>query len=187
MPTGHLARPLTYDDLLAMPDDRNRYEIIDGELLVSPTPRRGHREVALTLLELVAPYVRTRRMGRMFFAPVDVQFGPHDVVEPDLLFIRQDRLDIYQERGVVEGPPDLVVEIIAPSSSSIDPIRKAALYARSRVPEYWLADPEQRTFRLLVLQEDGTYRDAEPVEGCFHSTVIAGLAIDPAALFADLD
>lgn len=185
MATGQLARPLTYDDLLQMPDDRNRYEIINGELLVSPSPRRGHQVVAGAIYDLVSPFVRTRGLGRMFFAPIDVRFGPNDVVEPDLLYIRQDRLDIYKESGVVEEPPDLVVEIISPSSTSIDPIRKAALYARAGVPEYWLPNPETRTFRLLVLR-DGVYHDVKPVDGRFHSSVIDGLVIDPAALFADL-
>lgn len=181
-----LARPLTYNDLVNMPDDRNRYEIINGELLVSPSPKRGHQEVALAILELVAPHVRTRDLGRMYFAPVDVRLGVNDIVEPDLLFIRKDRLDIYQESGVVEGPPDLVVEIISPSSSSIDTIRKAALYARAGVLEYWLVDPDKRTFRLLALRE-GVYEDAGPQKGRFHSSVLDGLVIDPSPLFANLD
>lgn len=185
MATTQLTRPLTYDDLRQMPDDLNRYEIINGELFVSPAPKRGHQEVAAALFELVAPHVRKRGLGRMFFAPVDVRFSPHDVVEPDLLFIRQHRLDIYQESGVVDGPPDLVVEITSPSSKKTDAVNKAALYAHAGVPEYWLADPAARIFRMQVLT-DGVYQDVAPSDGRFPSTIIDGLVIDPAEIFADL-
>ncbi len=186
MATVQLARPLTYDDLRQMPDDRNRYEIINGELLVSPAPSRAHQLLAGALYAVVRAHVRAHRLGDLVFAPVDVRLGPHNIVEPDLLFIRANRRNIYKPKGVVEGPPDLVVEIISPSSSSIDQVRKTALYASAGVPEYWLPDPEHRTFRMLVL-EDGVYHDAEPVDGRFHSTVIGGLVIDPEELFADLD
>lgn len=186
MATDQLARPLTYDDLLQMPDDRNRHEIINGELLVSPSPNRAHQRLSVRLFMTMISNVQQHRLGEVLYAPVDVRLGVHDVVEPDILFIRADRRVIYQKSGVVEGPPDLVVEIVSPSSSSIDPIRKAALYARAGVPEYWLADPEHRTFRMLVLR-DGIYRDAEPVDGRFHSTVVGGLGIDTTAIFADLD
>jgi Uma2 family endonuclease len=86
----------------------------------------------------------------------------------------------------VEGPPDLIVEIISPSSKIMDRIRKAALYADSGVPEYWIVDPEKREFQLLTL-EQGQYEPAEAVDGCFLSTVIPGLVVDPATLFAGVD
>lgn len=182
-----IARPLTYDDLRQIPDDGNRYEIINGLLFVSPSPNRDHQLLAAELFAVVRAHVRTHRLGILVFAPVDVRLGPYTVVEPDLLFLRAHRRDIYDKSGVVEGPPDLVVEIISPSSAKTDAISKLALYAGAGVPEYWLPDPEQRVFRMLVLQADGTYRDVQPVDGRFHSTVIDGLVIDPATLFADLD
>ena len=187
MATDQRTRPFTYDDLRRMPDDGNRYEIMQGELRVSPAPSIAHQLVAASLYDVINDHARRHRLGRCLFAPVDVMLSPFDVVEPDLLFLKWERLAAYTQRGLIEEPPDLVVEIISPSSSSIDPIRKAALYARAGVPEYWLADPEHKTFRLLVLQDDGIYRDAKPVDGHVHSTVIYGLVIDPATLFADLD
>jgi Uma2 family endonuclease len=181
-----LARPLTYADLCELPDDSNRYEIIGGELIVSPSPNRSHQTVAYRLTQLIGDYVDARQLGQLFFAPVDVRLSAHNVVEPDLLFIRQDRLGIYGPTGPVEGPPDLIVEIISPSSKIMDRIRKAALYADSGVPEYWLVDPEKRDFQLLTL-EQGQYEPAEAVDGRFHSTVIPGLVVDPTTLFAGVD
>ncbi len=181
-----LARPLTYDDLCQMPDDRNRYEIIGGELIVSPSPNRAHQTISMLLSRMVGNHVAAHRLGNVFAAPVDVQLSPHNVVQPDLLFIRQDRLGIYGPDGPVEGPPDLVVEIISPSSRVMDRIRKAALYADSGVPEYWLVDPERREFQILTLDQ-GRYEPVEADGGRFHSTVIPGLVVEPASLFDGLD
>ena len=186
MVTTQLTHPLTYDDLLRMPDDRNRYEIINGELLVSPAPSLAHQIVSGRLFRIISAHLDREPLGEVLYAPVDVRLGVNDIVEPDLLFLRRERFETQKSRGAIDGPPDLVVEIISPSSASIDTIRKAALYARAGVPEYWLADPESKTFRLLVLN-DGIYRDVEPPEGRFHSTVLAGLVIDPTTLFAGLD
>jgi Uma2 family endonuclease len=181
-----LARPLTYDDLRQMPDDLNRYEIIGGELIVSPSPNRAHQKVSLRLTLVIAQYVAAHELGEVYVAPVDVRLSPHNVVEPDLLFIRQDRLGIYGPTGPVEGPPDLVVEIISPSSRVMDQTRKAALYADSGVPEYWVVDPERREVQVLVLDQ-GQYRPVEPADGRLPSTVIPGLAVDPVALFAGVE
>jgi Uma2 family endonuclease len=181
-----LTRPLTYDDLRQMPDDSNRYEVIGGELIVSPSPNRAHQKVSLRLTLLIAQYVADHRLGEVYVAPVDVRLSQHNAVQPDLLFIRQDRLGIYGPNGPVEGAPDLVVEIVSPSSRTMDRIRKAALYADSGVPEYWLVDPEKRDFQLLVLDQ-GQYEPVAAEDGRFPSSVIPGLVVDPSALFAGLD
>ncbi|MBA2278719.1 MAG: Uma2 family endonuclease [Chloroflexia bacterium] len=180
-----VARLLTYDDLCRMPDDGQRYEIIGGQLIVSPSPVRAHQELLGDLYAVIRSHVRRHRLGMVYFAPVDVRLSPHDVVQLDLLFIREDRLDIYKARGDVKGPPDLVVEIISPSSEKTDPGRKFDLYAASGVPEYWLADPATHRFQLFVLH-DGRYTETSPVAGRLHSTVIAGLVLDPSALFAGI-
>jgi Uma2 family endonuclease len=117
---------------------------------------------------------------------VDVRLSLHNFVEPDLLFIRQDRLGTYGSTGLVEGPPDLVVEIISPLSRIEDRTRKAALYADSGVPEYWVVDLEERQFQPLVLA-DGRYEALDTDDGRFQSTAIPGLIVDPAALFAGLE
>jgi Uma2 family endonuclease len=180
-----LARPLTYDDLPQTADDGSRYEIIGGELLVSPSPTTQHQRLVFLLARIIADFVDEHRLGMVLPGPVDVRLGVHTVVVPDLLFVRTERLEIIKS-AFVEGAPDLIVEVASPSTRGRDAVQKAAAYAEAGVPEYWLPDPETRTFRMLVLH-DGVYRDAEPVDGRFHSTVIDGLALDPDSLFADLD
>lgn len=188
--TSVMSQPLTYDDLLEMlaraEADGYRYEIIDGDMLVSPVPAKKHQRLAYLFTRLVGDAVDARGLGHVYFAPVDVRLGPHDIVQPDVIFIRQDRLHIYQPGGVVEGPSDLVVEIVSPSSRTRDTVKKLKLYAWAGVPEHWLTDPEDRTFRLFVLR-NGRYEELTAIDGVFSSTVIPGLRIDPAARFADLD
>lgn len=181
-----LARPLTYDDLRQLPDDRNRYELLGGELIVSPSPHRAHQRVSYRLTQLIGDHVDAQQLGEVYAAPVDVRLSPHSVVQPDLLFIRRDRLAIYGPTGPVEGAPDLVVEIVSPASRVMDRVRKAALYADSGVPEYWIVDPEPRTVELLVLDR-GLYTPVAAEAGRYPSIAIPGLVIDPDTLFADLD
>lgn len=179
-------RPLTYDDLCQTLDDGHRYEIIGGELIVSPSPSFDHQTLSGELFALVRSFVRQLRLGRIVYAPVDMRLSEHDVIEPDLLFIRRERRDIYSSRRYVQGPPDLVVEIFTPSSRKIDPGRKFDVYAPSDVPEYWLVDPEPRRFQIFVLWERH-YEEIPMVDGRPQSEVIPGLVVEPAALFAELD
>jgi Uma2 family endonuclease len=179
-------RPLTYDDLLQMPADGNRNEIIGGELIVSPAPAWIHQRCSYLLTRLIGDYVDREQLGQVYFAPNDVRLSPHDVVEPDLLFIREDRLDIYRGLTAVQGPPDLVVEIISPSSQETDPGRKFDLYAASGIPEYWLVDPAVRRFQIFVLRDD-RYEAVVEDDGRLHSEAIPGLVVEPATLFAEMD
>lgn len=182
-----LERPLTYDDLLQMPDDGLRREVIGGELFVNPAPRRAHQEVSANTHWILQQFFRSTRKGKAFAHPVDVYLGRTDVVQPDLIAIRSDRLHIYRPEGVVVEPPDLVVEIISPSSRSIDRVRKMALYARAGVPEYWIADPEQRAFAVNVLTGEDYVSVAPNPDGTISSRVFPGLRVDLAEVFAGLD
>ena len=177
--------PLTFEDLLQTPDDGNRYEIIDGELIVSPAPSRIHQMFLGRLHLVVGSHVKLNKLGEVYFAPVDVQLFPHDIVQPDLLFIRSDRIDIYRDNPV-QGPPDLVVEVISPTSRVRDMVRKARIYAAAGVPEYWMPDPVERRFGMQVLR-DGRYEEVAPEGGKLRSTVLPELVLDLDTLFADLD
>jgi Uma2 family endonuclease len=180
-----LTRPLTYDDLRATPDDHQRYEIIQGELFVSPSPTTAHQRVATALTRLIGAAVHERKLGLVLAGPVDVRLGMHTVVVPDLIFVRAERMDIVQKQ-LIEGPPDLVVEVASPSTRGRDIVQKAAVYAEAGVREYWLPDPETNVFRMLVLRK-GVFHDVEPVDGQFGSYIIDGLSIDSSTLFAGID
>ncbi len=133
-------RLLTYDDLLALPDDGLRHELIDGEHFVSPAPSIKHQTVSMNLSLALGAFVKRHGSGRLFAAPCDVVFTPTDVVEPDLLFVSRERLAILTERNL-EGAPDLVIEILSPSSRHRDEALKLRLYGRMGVGEYWIVDP----------------------------------------------
>ena len=180
-----LNRLLTYDDLLQMPDDGYRYEIIDGDLLMSPAPNRKHQKLLGKIYRLMFESAEAEGLGEVYFAPVDVHLSPHRIVQPDLLFLRWDRRHLFGPRGV-EGPPDLVVEILSPSSRANDLVRKFQIYAEAGVPEYWAVDPDLKILRIFVLQ-NGRYEEQAQIGGRLQSTVLPGLAIDVTELFAGLD
>jgi len=179
--------PFTYDELRKMPDDGQRYELIAGQPLVSPAPNRAHQEVQRRLGRLLDRATREEELGRIYFAPVDVQLSPHPIVQPDILFIRWERLASYQPGGGVEGAPDLVVEIVSPSSRLQDDGPKKALYARAGVRESWLVDPAAGEVRVFVQNERGDrFGELAPEHGQLHSTVLPIPTIDIAALFAGI-
>ncbi len=182
-----LQRPLTYDDLETMPDDGQRRELIGGDLIVNPAPRRSHQAVSMMLTWVLLQHLMPEELGFLYAHPVDVYVGPNDVVQPDLIAIRRERSHIYRPEGVVVEPPDIVVEIISPSSQRTDRVGKMALYARFGVPEYWIVDPEERVIVVNALVGD-SYVTIEPEDdGTVFSRAFPGLRVDPAAVFSGLD
>ncbi len=180
-------RPLTYDDLQDMPDDGQRYEIIGGEPIATPGPTSGHQRVLRRLVRIFDDYADQFNAGEVFFAPFDVVLGRFDVVEPDLLFLSSARPRVPNEDNSIDYAPDVVVEVISPSSRRVDRVRKMALYARSGVPEYWIADSEQRTMVINVLRGE-EYFSVEPnAEGWLASPTHSGLRLNPADVFSGLD
>ncbi|MFB9276525.1 Uma2 family endonuclease [Cohnella cellulosilytica] len=142
-------QPVTYDDYAAMPDDGNRYEIIDGVLeMMSPGPMTIHQAVSGELEFLLMQSCRSEYV--IFDAPLDVILSRTTVLQPDIIMIHRSRLEIVKKHGV-EGSPDLVVEILSPSTRKRDKVVKAAAYAKHQVPEYWLVDPEARTLEQYRL------------------------------------
>src|SRR5215211_6392596 len=168
-------RPLTYDDLLQMPDDGQRYEIIGGELVVTPSPTANHQRLLFQLIRLLDAFVLEHGGGELFFAPFDVQLGYHDIVEPDLVFIASKQGRVPGQDHKFDGSPVLVLEVISPSSRQTDRVRKMALYARSGVLEFWIADPEQRMLVVNVLEGQTYLPVPADAEGWFASRVLPGL------------
>lgn len=144
---------LTYADYLAAPEDK-RYELLDGELLMLPAPDELHQRTQAELGYNVMAFVKTRGLGRVYFSPTDVVLSDVDVVQPDLLFVSNDRLDILTAAGV-QGAPDLGVEILSPGTAERDKGYKRALYAQHGVKEYWLVGTDAGTITVLLLEETG--------------------------------
>lgn len=144
---------LTYADYLATPEDK-RYELLDGELLMLPAPDELYQRTQAELGYNVMAFVKTRGLGRVYFSPTDVVLSDVDVVQPCLLFVSNDRLDILTAAGV-QGAPDLVVEILSPGTAERDKGYKRALYAQHGVKEYWLVGTDAGTITVLLLEETG--------------------------------
>ena len=174
-PAGRIV--LTYEDYCALPDDGRRYEVIEGELAVTPSPRRAHQRFSRNLLVVLHAHVREHDLGEVFDAPFDVILENTAIVVPDLLFVSRERLTIVTERGV-EGAPDLIVEILSSATARRDRVEKAQLYARHGVGHYWLADPVGRTFETFELT-GGQYRLVVSLSGAalFAPSLFPGLTI----------
>ena len=175
---------LTYEDYCALPDDGLRYEIVDGMLFAEPSPRRAHQKAVGNLHAILHAWVRAHELGEVYVAPFDVILDPRTTVEPDLVFVVRDRLDIVAERGV-EAAPDLLVEVLSPGTARRDRVRKLNAYARHGVRHYWLVDPEAKTVEAFELVE-GAYRLAAAVGEVdeLRPGVFPGLAISLPDLWA---
>jgi Uma2 family endonuclease len=138
--TGH--SKLTYDGLAALPDDNLRHEIIDGVHYVTPAPVTRHQRILVELLYLMRQHLEKHSSGSVFVAPFDVVLSPYDVVEPDLVYLSNERASLLTEKNL-QGPPDLVVEILSPGTSRRDLGIKRDLYERAGVLEYWTIDPDR--------------------------------------------
>ena len=146
----------TYDDFVNFPDDGKRHEIIDGEHYVTPSPNLKHQSVSANLLGLLWIHLKRHPVGSVFAAPFDVVFSDLDVVEPDLLYVSQERLEVLT-RQHVRGAPDLVVEILSPGTRRTDEITKRKLYERFGVQEYWVVDPELDAIKVYRRDEANAF------------------------------
>jgi Uma2 family endonuclease len=141
-------RKLSYEDYAFFPEDGKRHEILAGEHYVTPSPSNQHQGCSLNLALKIGAFVRSHRLGTVRYAPFDVLLSPHDVVQPDLLFLSKQRAEILTDANV-QGAPDLVIEILSDSTRRRDETLKRDRYERFGVLEYWLVDPQQRTVRVF--------------------------------------
>ena len=141
-------------DIWDMPEDGKRYEVIDGQLYATPTPVPEHQGALGVLFGYTGPYVHERLLGRVYFAPIGVVLDDENGLQPDLVYIARERLDLISGRGI-EGAPDLVAEVVSPSTRARDRGIKLRRYAASGVPHYWIVDPRTRALEAYRLTEQG--------------------------------
>lgn len=176
-----LLRPLTLDDFDNLPESLDRYQILQGELIVTPAPRLEDQDLSQEINLVFTVAVRAKRFGKVYAAPVGVRLSMNDIVQPDLLVLSNAKRALIR-KNVIDGAPDVVVEILSPSSRRFDLVRKMALYAEAGVPEYWIVDPEKRS--ILVHQYvNGAYVVAENVDGVASSRIVEGVDINVNELF----
>jgi Uma2 family endonuclease len=180
------AKKLTYEDYLLIPEDGKRHEIIDGEHYVSAAPFIRHQRVVHRLDVRLGIYVEAHPVGEILTAPTDVILSPYDVVEPDLLFISNERSSIVEEKNI-QGAPDLVVEIHSGSSRRIDRGVKKQAYEQWGVLEYWMLDPERKEAEVWERTSKGLLRQRALLSknAVLTTPLLPGLEISLAEIFRD--
>ena len=183
----HPGLKLTYDDFLLFPDDGKRHELIDGEHYVTPSPTVRHQEISGRLYLLIGTWLQDHPVGRIFYAPLDVLFSRFDVVEPDLLYVSNERVPALLSGQYVTGAPDLVVEIASPGTRRRDETIKRRLYERSNVVEYWVVDPDIDVIRIYRRAGDRFERAVElsrEADDVLTTALLPGLDIPLSRVFA---
>jgi Uma2 family endonuclease len=172
----------THDDLLLMPEDGKRREIIDGELYVTPSPVNYHQKILFNLSLAFGKFLEIHPLGELRFAPLDVILSDHDVLEPDLLLVLNEHRDVLQDW--VRGAPDLVIEVLSPTTEGRDRGLKLKTYARYGVGEYWIVDPVAQTVEVYRLTAEGFHLAATCVQGkTVETPLLPGFSLAVSSIF----
>ena len=179
---------LTYDDFVHIPDDGRRHELIDGEHHVTPSPNIRHQRIAGSLHGLIWGWLEEHPIGQILGAPLDVVLSPVDVVEPDLLYLSNERAAQVLTPLHAKGVPELVVEIASKGTRKRDETIKRRLYERAGVSEYWIVDPEIDVIRVHRREGQGFGRAAElsrETGDVLRTPLLPGLDLPLARIFRD--
>lgn len=173
---------LTYDDYVLIPDDGLRHEIIDGEHYVNAAPNLRHQRVSRRLFMALATFIERHDLGEIFYSPIDVVFSIHNVVQPDILFVRKENTGELHG-AFVKITPDLVVEILS-TNRKYDEVRKLTLYDTFNVPEYWIVDPEDNVVKVYRRRDAGlTLVETVDEQGTITSPLLPGFALAAQKVF----
>ncbi len=178
-------KPFTARDYRVMEDDGCRYEVIHGELLTAPAPNRFHQGISRNLCQFLFSYLRQNKIGKAYNAPFDVYLDDFNVVQPDVVFVANESACKLIPEGA-EGAPDLVVEILSPSTSTRDLRDKRRLYADKGVREFWVISPETRQVQIYYLQQKADRPSVVLEEiDTLGTDLLPGLEIPVGELFQD--
>ena len=186
--TARAAVKLTYDDFVHFPDDGKRHELIDGEHYVTPSPNIRHQGILGSLYLLIANWLEEHPIGRVFVAPLDVVLSSFDVVEPDLLYLSNERAAQVITPLHVRGVPELVVEIASKGTRKRDETIKRRLYERAAVSEYWVVDPAIDVVRVYSREGDRFGRPQElsrEASDVLTTALLPGLELPLARIFRE--
>lgn len=190
MPTAERDTRLTYDDFVRFPDDGMRHELIDGVHYVTPCPVTRHQLLVGRLFLAIGNYLEQRPdAGLLFTAPFDVILSRWDVVEPDLLFVAGDQLEILTDANI-QGAPALVIEILSPGTKKRDLGIKRDLFDRGGVREYWILDPKADELTIYRRKAEGDLAKVSQLAAgateALSTPVLPGFSLPLAKLFAPL-
>jgi Uma2 family endonuclease len=184
MPATVEKKRYTYKDYAELPEGAP-YQLIEGELVMTPSPAPYHQLISIRLATSLANHVMSKKSGMVLYAPIDVYLDEEDTYQPDIIFISKERMSIVGEKKI-EGAPDLVVEILSPSTAYYDLRKKFHKYEKHGVKEYWIVDPELKSVEIYA-NKNGKFVQEQSVtaEGKCVSTVIKGLEIDVKGIFSE--
>jgi Uma2 family endonuclease len=173
----------TYQDYLSLPEDGKRYELINGELIMSAAPNLFHQDVSGNIYYNLRKYIEQNPFGKIYDAPVDVVLSETNVVQPDIIFISNENKHLLAETHIA-GAPDLVIEILSPGTAYYDLIEKKELYAVSGVHEYWIVDPKKKSVEVHT-NRNGRFELSQRAEGegVVQSIVIENYQLDLNEIF----
>jgi len=174
---------VTYEEYAALPDDGNRYEVIEGELCVVPAPNRKHQRVLLNLAVEFAKFLETHKLGHVYVSPFDVVLSNINVVQPDILYVSNGRLNILTDAGAA-GAPDLAVEVLSGSTRRRDTVTKLRLYENFGVEEYWMVDMQRASVHVHRRAGEKLAEFGEVSER-LETPLLPGLVVDVPAIFED--
>lgn len=184
MSASSSSRKLTYSEYLEFtPPDSAKYQLIQGELVSMTSPSAKHQSILLNLVFLLQSYLRNNPVGKLFLAPMDVVLGETNIVQPDLFFLSNDKLNQIQD-SCIQGPPDFIIEILSPSTAYYDLVVKKKIYEKSSVSEYWIVDPQMETLDVFCLKNQ-KYEPTQQIEkqGKVSSLVLTGFTLDARDIF----
>jgi Uma2 family endonuclease len=175
--------PRTVAEYLAMPDGPPYYQFIHGIAKKMASPTRKHQETLAEIFSLMRLFVKHHRLGKVLIAPLDVYFNEKNYVQPDVMFVSNERAHILQTR--IQGAPDLIVEILSPSNIADDVVDKKALYESFGVHEYWIVNPMTESIEVWVNGENGfvCVSRAENGTGNVESRLLQGFSVDVVSIF----
>jgi Uma2 family endonuclease len=168
----------------SLPESNRIIELSDGKLVMPPMPTIEHQRIVGNIFILLSAYVKANSLGMVAIAPVPVRLWPGKIREPDVMVVLPEHLERVQEQFL--HPPDLVVEVLSPSTKETDLKEKYREYAQAGIAEYWIVDPESRSVAVYRLDEEqytlaGEYRGADQIE----SRVLAGFVLPVAQVFEE--
>lgn len=172
----------TYADYLKI-DDNNRYEVLEGELKMAPASNTVHQSVSRNLEFLIWSFVKKKGTGQVFYAPIDVVLDDDVVLQPDIVYVSNDNLNIIC-KNAIQGTPDLAIEIVSPSSVFYDTVEKKEVYRKYGVVEYWLVFPDEKVVEVFVLENE-KYKEfcRAKKKGTVISKLLSRLSIDLKEVF----
>jgi Uma2 family endonuclease len=176
----------TVHDFMDLPEGPPYYELVEGELFMSPPPILFHQGILGNVVRILYRYLDQHPIGEVYFAPCGVFLTEINAYQPDAFYIANERLSILAERGV-DGAPDLIVEILSPSTERLDKGPKKKIYAATGVQELWLIDPKNKELTVYALQNSAdTPRLTVRANASFQSPLFPGLVLHGAEIFRDI-